>query len=295
MLTKASFLLLCSIGLLLTNISVSMAACEYGPLHLEPVGGQNRYDPFAPGPFSLISVFRVRSEIVGEFCEIQVTLDMDTGETALKGPESQRLRFDWVGSHGYRQANSWKVTLNEQSSEALIKLRYESGQWLPAGNYQAQLNASLANADFKSDYMVPPDTLNVRVWVPPVSKVQFYGLSQQHYDLDMGVLNTNKVINSLPKLWIQSNSAYQIVLTSQHQGRLRHQSDDTRWDIPYDMLFNNRTVDLQKLKTVLPFLSASSGHSVPLQLTIGDTRNKPAGKYQDTLYISIEPHLSLQF
>ncbi|QPG05672.1 hypothetical protein IT774_16645 [Salinimonas marina] len=288
--TKTSCLGLCLIILMLPL--PAMAACEFGPLHLEPVGGQNRYDLFAPGPFSLITVFRVRSTIVGSGCEVEVILNLDGGEPALTGPEAQRLHFEWTGVKGYRQANSWKVILSELHPEALVQMRYGAGQWLPAGNYTGALSAHFNKPDVAAAYLLPPDSMEVNVWVPPVSKIQFYGLSQQHYDLDMGVLHSNKVINSAPKLWIQSNAAYRVVLKSQYQGRLRHQSDDSRWDIPYDTLFNNRTVDLRQSNAALSFLSASSGHSVPLQLTIGDTHNRPAGRYQDTLYISIEPLLS---
>ena len=290
--TRTSWLIFGLVMWLLPH--TAKAACEFGPVQIEPVGGQNRYDLFASGPFSLTSVFRIRSTIAGDNCEAEVTLQLDSGEPALSGPEAQRLHFIWAGENGYRYGNSWKVKLTRQRPEVLVQLRFESGQWLPAGNYAGEVSAQLNHPDIPSSYLIAPDAMPVTVWVPPVSKIQFYGLSQQHYDLDMGVLHNNKVINSAPKLWIQSNSAYNVVFSSQFQGRLRHQSDDTRWDIPYDMLFNNRTVDLRQVKVALPFLSATSGQSVPLQLTIGDTHNRPAGQYQDTLYISIEPRLSLQ-
>ncbi|MEZ8477186.1 hypothetical protein AB6C97_04030, partial [Vibrio splendidus] len=119
-------------------------------------------------------------------------------------------------------------------------------------------------------------------------------LTQQHYDLDLGTLYSNKVIRSAPNLWVQSNTAYTIVLESSHQGMLRHESNEAKWDIPYQLSLDNDRVNLEQLDARIQRLSATIGQPIPLSFVIGEAENKPGGQYDDTLQISIEPQLSQQ-
>jgi len=75
---------------------------------------------------------------------------------------------------------------------------------------------------------------------------------------------------------------------------LRHESNETQWDIPYQLSLDNDRVNLEQLGARIQRLSATIGQPIPLSFVIAETENKPGGQYDDTLQISIEPHLSQQ-
>lgn len=269
-------------------------ACEISSLTIKPMNNQSNYDVFNTSSYAAINSYRISANILGEDCQFNAILKMDDDSRTLKGTNNETLAFEWYEQFGTSIANQWLVSLTESQPSATVQMRFPSNQWLTSGSYQGVLNVALANLPEDSLIEVSPSTLPVTVNVPPVARIHYYGLQQQDYDLDLGELFSNKVISSSPNLWIQSNSPYSVVLASAHQGNLRHESNDSKWDIPYQMTLDNDIVDLKELEAYISSQRVTSGRSIPISFIIGDIHQKPSGQYEDTLEISIEPQLSQQ-
>ncbi|PFG58198.1 hypothetical protein ATG66_0739 [Vibrio sp. ES.051] len=267
----------------------SALACEASSLSIQPVSAQSQYDVFNAGTFATISTYRISANIIGEQCKLNLVLQLDDTSRSLKGSAQDKLTFEWSGQFGTSVANQWHLSLTDSQPSATVQMRFPSKQWLTSGTYRGLLEVYGNN-----QIEISPSSLPVAVNVPPAAKIHFYGLQQQHYDLDLGTLYSNKIINSSPNLWVQSNTAYTVVVESSHQGMLRHESNDPKWDIPYQLSLDNDRVSLKQLDARIQRHAATVGQPISLSFVVGETVNKPGGRYDDTLQISIEPRLSQQ-
>ncbi|CAH1584123.1 hypothetical protein [Vibrio rotiferianus] len=291
MLIRSSFYL---ISLITAFQSNSVVGCQINSLSIEPIATPYSYDVFANGPYAMTNSYKAAADIVGENCHVEMSLQMEDVTTTLTGSNQQTLAFTWAGGNGTSVSNQWQFVLTEQSPSAIIQMRYPAKQWLPAGSYSGTLQLAVAYSSMLNQTPLSPAITTVNVMVNPIAKIQFYGLTQRQYDLDLGNLYSNKVISNAPNLWVQSNSPYQITVTSSHQGKLRHQSNDGQWDIDYQLSFDSQVIDLDLLEAQVNKSEMTSGLPIALNFVIGDTFNRPGGKYSDTLDISIEPLLSQQ-
>ena len=280
--------------LIAINSVSSVLACEASALTIQPVSSQSQYDVFNTGNYATINTYRIDANIIGEDCKLSLVLQLNDTSRTLKGVNQDKLNFEWSGQVGVPIANQWHLSLTDSQPSTTIQMRFPSKQWLASGTYRGLLEVSPSYNSDNQQIEISPSSLPVSVTVPPAAKVHFYGLTQQHYGLDLGTLYSNKIIRSAPNLWVQSNTAYTIVLESSHQGMLRHESDETKWDIPYELSLDNDRVNLGQLDAKIQRISATIGQPIPLSFVIGETENKPGGIYDDTLQISIEPLLSQQ-
>ncbi|EPH5595662.1 hypothetical protein J4H39_23060 [Vibrio alginolyticus] len=277
----------------LANIP-SVWACEANSLSIQPVSTQAKYDVFNNSSFATTNTYRVSANIIGEGCKLNLVLQLDDTSKSLKSSRQDSLFFEWSGQSGNTIANQWRFTLTENQPAATVQMRFPAKQWLTSGIYRGVLEVATSYAQIDGKIEISPTLLPVTVDVPPAAKIHFYGLSQPHYDLDLGTLHSNKVINSSPNLWVQSNSAYAVVLESSNHGALRHESHEPKWDIPYQIIFDNDYVNLTQFSVRIPRHAATTGQPIPLIFVIGNAEEKPGGQYEDTLQISIEPNLSQQ-
>ncbi|MDD1781924.1 hypothetical protein LRP49_12140 [Enterovibrio sp. ZSDZ35] len=282
-------LLLLTWGLLF-SAQVTADMCEASVLSLEPTTSSNIYDVFATGSYPLRQQFKVRASI-SEGCKTVVVLDLEDDLSALSNAQRAEMRFEWYSAQGQLQANKWLIHLDSENSEAMFEFRFVGGQWLDAGTYINVLRASLfkENSAMEMDQM----TLNVEASVLPSARIQFYGLSQRHYNLDLGSLNSNKIINHAPRLWVESTAPYALSVDSQYDGKLRHQSQNSKWDLDYQMLIANEPIPLDGTERRWTRNHSTDGTPLPIQIIIGDTDRKAGGQYSDTLHIYIAPSLSL--
>lgn len=276
---------------LLTTLP-SWASCEASPVSLDVISQQKNYDILASGSYTLSNTYLVSTQFNGSGCELVVSLETDNGRKSLNKDGHQELAFEWYSNRGIEKANQWHITLNDDNPAVNVQIRYPSLQWLSAGRYQTEIEARVLSGNVNNMPSLASKRLSLEVDVMPVTKIQFYGLTQSHYDLDMGTLYANKVIQSAPKLWVQANTGYTVTIESSNQGNLRHQSGDPNWDILYALFFNDKHIDLHQSQADIHHHTPTSGSSIPLHFTIGETVNKPGGKYNDTLQISISPQLS---
>ena len=259
---------------------------------MQPTSTQTKYDVFNTSSFAMVNTYRIHANLYGESCRLNLVLQLDDLSTSLKSANQETLEFEWSGQSGISVANQWHVSLTSDKPTATVQMRFPSKQWLTAGGYEGVLEMSSLSAATGDLVEVSPLSLRVHVSVPPAAKIHYYGSSQSHYDLALGELYSNKTINASPKLWVQSNSAYTVKLTSQHNGALRHESDNPKWDIPYRLTLDNDTVDLKQVEAYIRRHKATIGMPISMNFLIGETSQKPGGQYEDTLEISIEPNLS---
>ncbi|ULN65901.1 hypothetical protein MID13_20075 [Vibrio gigantis] len=280
--------------LIATNHLPYAFACEASALTIQPVSSKSQYDVFNAGTFATINTYRIDANIIGEPCKLSLILELNDTSRSLKGTSQDKLNFEWSGQIGMPVANQWHLSLTDSQPSATIQMRFPSKQWLASGTYQGLLEVSPSYNSNSKQIEISPSSIPISVDVPPAAKIHFYGLTQQHYDLDLGTLYSNKVIRSAPNLWVQSNTAYTIVFESSHQGMLRHESNEIKWDIPYQLSLDSDRISLIQLEARIQRISATIGQPIPLNFVIGETENKPGGQYDDTLQISIEPQLSQQ-
>ena len=285
---------LCGLFLILINQVTYAQNCEANAIQLKPISGQPDYDVLAGGHYALTMSYTIGAQISGENCQIRIRLRLDEGGQSLHRQSNGNLEFEWYGNGGYSLGDSWITTLSSLKPQSSVALRFRSRQWLLAGLYSGQLIATIDNSEQTNIANALPETLNIHVNVLPVAQIQFYGMTQQHIDFDMGTLTSGKYISGAPRLWVQSNTGYTIRVASSHQGRLRHQSNNEKWDIFYQMLLDNTHLDITQPSADIVYDSFSAGHIIPLSFVIEDTELRPAGLYSDILHLSVEPDLTIQ-
>lgn len=283
----------CILPTLLTLFSLSThAMCHLNRLSIEPLSVPSNYDVFSASKIALVQTYRLKADITGEECQFDLKIGTRNRANFLANEHRNMLRFEWHSKIGYQRANQWDMTLTTEKPEATIQLKYPSNQWMKAGTFIGELEVSLKSNDVATSTLLTSE--EVKVVVPPSTKIQFYGLSQRHYELDLGELSSNKSIDMGPKLWVESNTHYRVSVESMNLGALRHQSQEKRWDINYRMYLNNKNIDINNAIAFWDGIYSESGRSIPIKFVVGDTQNKPAGIYRDELQISIEPHITNQ-
>ncbi|MDD1794552.1 hypothetical protein L4D06_03285 [Enterovibrio makurazakiensis] len=278
-------------ALFMTFFSATALAdsCSASLLNLKPMLSANTYDVFSSSSFPLIKQYHLQSDIP-EGCVVEVVIEVDEGTTWLKSSKNAEMRFEYFAETGNLIAGKWRMQLDANMAEAIFELRYPDAQWLEAGKYRGLLKATLfpINSIMELDQITLPIASNVL----PSARIQFYGLTQRHYNLDLGSLKTNKIINYAPRLWVESTAPYSLSAESQFKGKLRHQSQNAKWDLDYTMRIANEQIALDDSNNEWKSSYSTDGTPLPIQIIIGNTERKAGGRYTDTVHIHIEPDLS---
>ncbi|WP_028025311.1 hypothetical protein [Enterovibrio calviensis] len=263
--------------------------CNASVQNLKPMLSANTYDVFSSTSYPLIKKYQLQSDIP-HGCIVEVVIEVDDGAESLKSRKNAEMRFEYFAETGNLLAGKWRMKLDASMADAEFELRYPDAQWLEAGEYGGILKATLypVNSIMELDQVTLPITANV----PPSARIQFYGLTQRHYNLDLGSLKTNKIINSAPRLWVESTAPYSLSAESQFNGKLRHQSQNAKWDLDYTMRIANERIALDDSNSEWKSDYSTDGTPLPIQIIIGNTERKAGGRYSDTVHIYIEPDLS---
>ncbi|WED29796.1 hypothetical protein L3V77_20530 [Vibrio sp. DW001] len=279
--------------LLLTVNTYAYGDCNARLISIEPQFSLSRYDVFSVSDTPLVQNYIVRADIEGQDCTAIVELDIGGNSNHLQSPNFEILKFEWHAERGFEKNGLWYIPLTENNATGKIQLRFPGKQWVSAGVYQNKLEASvIENGSNLLSYTGKKFYLDINAEVLPTSKVQFYGLSQRHYDLDFGELETGKSIRSSPRLWIQSTGGYYISIESDYDGNLRHDSLNPKWDIEYRMSIADKNIDMHKTGRQWRSGDSTSGSSLPINFVVGETKERRGGEYRDNIHISIEPDLS---
>ncbi|MGF1864978.1 hypothetical protein L4D15_06805 [Enterovibrio norvegicus] len=277
-------------GMLALYLPASIAEeCTASILNLKPVLSANTYDVFSSASYPLKKQYELTTSIP-EGCSLDVVIQVNDGASALKSNNHGEMRFEYYAQAGRLEAGKWRITLDSHQQSTVFELRFPSAQWLEAAEYSGMLKATL----YQENSVMEQDqsALRIATRVVPSARIQFYGLSQRHYNLDLGSLETNKIINYAPRLWVESTAPYTLSAVSQFNGKLRHQSQNPTWDLDYMMRIANEQIALDGGSSEWRSNVSTEGTPLPIQIIIGNTEKKAGGRYSDTIHIHVEPDLS---
>lgn len=162
---------------------------------------------------------------------------------------------------------------------------------VPVGNYSDVINVyaqSTSNPTTisNSSFQVKMDILG-EIDISLVSTGSPYDPNATLYTMDFNTLQTGDEKNM--DLIVKANSGYQISLTSQHGGSLKHLSKS--YNVPYQLKINGAgrsftgpgsSIDISG--TTPNTSNKQRRYSIGIQ--IGNTQNKLAGQYQDVITIT---------
>ncbi|NMH60466.1 hypothetical protein [Alteromonas ponticola] len=267
-------------------------ACEIANLMVSPITSSPVYDIQQGGVYPLIAEFQVSANITGDECTFRILTHVDDGVDFLSSITAKRLNFEWHAATGSERIGGWLGTLTTAQPSMVLRMRFSADQWVPATQYRGDISVFVVDATLARNLDIPHASYDLFVDVIPATQIQFYGISQQRYELNIGRLHSGKVISQIPRLYVKSNAGYTVSFASEHFGRLRHESNDAQWDIDYRLTANEHYLDLTQTKALLRSAQFTSSHLIPLHITIGDTSERIGGTYSDSLQISISPSLS---
>lgn len=171
-----------------------------------------------------------------------------------------------------------------------IDLTVASQQLAPPGSYADTFVVDLR----RGDEVLDTRTVDVALDVAGQSIVQVSvagGSYSSSAAIDFGVLEQGESRDAF--LRVGSNSAYNISITSDNNGRMVHQDPDVASaEISYLSYLGGAALDLQSVASA-PFFFSSDGLNDRglevhrLNFIIGDVSGRPAGEYLDTVRIRV--------
>ncbi len=269
------------------------AECRATIAHLEPVSTQGAYDVFSSSAYPLEQSYRLTIQYEEEPCQALIVLETEHSDQTLTA-NNDKLSFSWTNSSGSSNGNQYYISVSSNQPTTILTARYPAGQWAESGAYHADLIATLyAN---KQTLFSPLDELRVEMTasVLPAAQIHYYGTTLRHADVNLGELTEVKTTIAEPRLWIQSTAAYSVSIKSDYKSVLRHESGNTKWDIPYRMWIGKQLISLNTNANQLTNASATQGAIMPLRFENADPGDKPAGVYHDRLDIYITPSMLQQ-
>ncbi len=274
----------------LFSMSVN-ASCEANIRNVEMLGGSNTsYDVFSNSPVALQLEFSVEVEAD---CPVDLIISTLNGDKRVIGEQGQELSFYFVSPNATSSNNQLFYKTVSQQNAINFYVRFESGQYSMSGNLSTTLVARVIEKN--TQVIITDKKFELEVTVDPKAAVYFSGLAERETYVDLGRLTTNKLITSLPKLRVVSTAPYKLTFESENAGQLIQQKNYPDGQIDYLLAVNKQTLSLISGKKTWDASSMSSqlGDLLDLSMTIGNTDNKPAGQYQDTITISVLPALTL--
>ncbi|WP_237453137.1 hypothetical protein [Qipengyuania vulgaris] len=88
-------------------------------------------------------------------------------------------------------------------------------------------------------------------------------------------------------VYILSTTSYRVAVASRNNGRLKHES--AQWYVPYGLTMGQYTIDLDGPESFEILSRTPRKDDYPLTFEIGETENKRAGTYTDTVTFTVSP------
>ncbi len=257
-----------------------------------------RYDPFAPREISgnlVIEIVNIGSEV----CRLSLGIDAANGDRLqLRGPGGSiayrlRPRRDGFDSGPGPFARNLDVAVGAGGTTRLnLAIEVAPGVVVPPGPYGDLLQLRL----FGRDGAPVGSEEDVRLDLDVIPQAQAniagsagrFGGGPTFGVIDFGTLETGERRRAIVQ--VRANTEVRIRVRSEHGGELQHVQHPDLPGIPYSARFDGMAVDLAAVAELArrpPQRLAGIGY--PLDLTIGHVGDRFAGRYRDTLTISIEP------
>ncbi len=256
-----------------------------------------RYDPFAPREIGGNLLIEIVNE-GGSACRLSLGLEAANGDRLqLRGPGGSiayrlRPRRDGFDRGPGPFARNLNVAVGANGSLRLpIAVEIAPGVVVPPGHYDDLLQLRL----FGRDGAALSDQESVRLELEVIAQAQAniagsagrFRAGPAFGVIDFGVLETGE--RRRAALQIRSNTEVSVRVRSEHGGELQHVRHPDLPGIPYTARFDGTRVDLAATTELVRRPPGHlAGARYPLEITIGEVGPRFAGRYRDTLTISIE-------
>ncbi len=187
-----------------------------------------------------------------------------------------------------RRSGRREITLRPRETRSILyRVLIDADDIRSAGTFTQDLVIEAQDRNFRS---FGGTAIVVGLNVLPSARIGLagaYTINDGQATVDLGELRTG--IAPVPlNLRVTSTGRYAINVSSANSGFLRLGS--STWTIPYEMVVGGETLTLKGQETING--QAGTGirvDNLPMQFVIGNTANMRAGRYSDTVSISVSP------
>nr|WP_010133548.1 hypothetical protein [Microbulbifer agarilyticus] len=235
-------------------------------------------------------VLRLRVKTSGQ-CNLGVGI-AGNARSSLQGPGGD-LGITFLNARGQRlpasgtESRAVSFVPNGEFLEAVLTTQLRAQQVLRPGQYRNTFALRL----YESGRNVNELDFSVNASVMPEADLKLAGNSQSRTGraagLNFGELRKDKALTAL--LSVNANSAYNLAVESENGGFLQHTNEQSELGkIPYSAWLDNQLLLLSNSGSNQRYDLPDSGQRVSKVLVkIGDTSNRRAGEYRDTLRVTV--------
>lgn len=282
---------------LLPAVAHAAEETDCAPVIQRATADSLRYDPFAPREVGGNLVIEIVNRGTAA-CRLSLGLEAANGDRLqLRGPGGGiayrlRPRRDGFDSGPGPFARNLDVAVGANGSVRLpIAIEIAPGIVVPPGPYGDLLQLRLLDRD--GTPLGSQESVRLELEVIAQAQANIAG-SAGHFGagpafgvINFGVLETGE--RRRAALQIRANTEVSIRVRSEHGGMLEHVQYPDLPGIPYSARFDGTAIDLAATtELVRRPPERLAGARYPLELTIGTVGERFAGRYRDTLTISIE-------
>ncbi|WP_237068499.1 hypothetical protein [Microbulbifer guangxiensis] len=266
---------------------VEVESCRVSSISLEGPTGLVYY-PFASR--DEVSPLRLTIGASGR-CRFGIALLPGSG-AQLQGPgQPLKLSFHDRGDRFIPMNGSEQRWLNfERVSKGYmvdLAVRFPVGQARRVGDYR---NAFVLRV-FSNGQLVRDIDFQLAARVAPQANLQLAGNAEGQLGrgagMNFGELETGESLSAL--LAVRANGAYSLAVASENYGQLQHVSlRGENTSIPYSAWLDGQKLSLQSGKDSRSFPAPNNGRELRnISVQIGETKGRIAGKYRDTLRVTV--------
>jgi len=175
-------------------------------------------------------------------------------------------------------------------------LAVDQGQFVPPGNYSDKIVIRLFEGYPGSNIRERASrSINYKISVP---EILVFGLGRK-VSRNFGALSSSQTLSFgdlIPgatletDIFVLANTGYSLSISSARTGKLKNMgrgSDSIEYEIPYTLNVNDKNIDLSSTREIVfPEGTDINGTVIPVKVTIGEFKEKMAGKYQDVIRIT---------
>ncbi|WP_439816003.1 hypothetical protein [Zavarzinia sp. CC-PAN008] len=270
-------------------------------------GAGEGYDPFDPRVYVEEGSVDLRND--GDSpCALELTfVGAQSERRELKGPASI-LDFEITESPGSADnlptgpdrvsARGLRVMLGPQQVRSVpFFVRIPAGQGARPGIHTGELLVSIVSAETGSPMVLDDEVLTVSAELPSRAEVNLAGV-RGLFEAGVGsyVMDFNELTEDAERsifVQVRSTGGYSLSISSENGGFLAHENKALPDRVAYTATLGGMSVTFAGA-AASPVLQATNptnaaGMSYPFTVKIGRITNQLAGKYQDTVTITVDP------
>jgi len=302
-----------ALALLLVGYSASsiQARANETPydINLAPVA-QITYEPFSGLPSrERLSISLARSDLAasdlataieqnrGRRLRLRIRTANSTGFFAVNGAQKLPVQISRLGnSRGFGSANNevyqdLVIGNNLRSQRFDFRLSIPASIFAEPGAFSLPLNVELV--DLTSNAVIADSNLEIQAVVGVRLQTNIAGantnrnVNSRFAMVNFGVLESGE--SQQVSLQIRGNSSADITLTSENDGKLRH-NDDSELFVDYSVNVDGEASSLESpLNMIRAVDKTIRGSAYPVKIIIGDVEGSFAGPYRDVITVEVRP------